>query len=38
MQIDDEECLRFRAPGADEDFLAGAGDLLVADTLRANEI
>jgi hypothetical protein len=38
MQIDHEDCLRFRTAAAGEGFLTGAGDLLVADTLRANEL
>jgi len=38
MQIDEEEYLRFRAPSADEDFLTGTGELLVADIIGANDI
>jgi len=38
MQIDKEEYLRFRVPNADEGFLAGTGELLVADIIGAHEI
>jgi hypothetical protein len=38
MQIADKEYLRFRTPSADESFLTGSGDLLVADIVSAQQI
>jgi len=38
MQIGEQDYVRFRAPSKDEDFLADGGELLVADTIGAQDI
>jgi hypothetical protein len=38
MQIGEQDYVRFRAPSKDEDFLADGGELLVADSIGAQDI
>jgi hypothetical protein len=38
MQSADDEYLRFRTPSADESFLTGTGELLIADSIGAHQI
>ena len=38
MQIEQDEYLRFRSPSSEEDFLVSEGELLVVETIRADQI